>query len=71
MTKDESRDYPASIGKTVIINSYRVKGATGIVTQYLPRTHHYWVKLDEPIENRGNGKLSYWHKCNADNCQEC
>jgi protein involved in polysaccharide export with SLBB domain len=69
MGKDHSKNYFLGVGERVIVRSYRVKGATGIITKYLQRNHHYWVRLDQPIQNRSNGKLSYWHKCNADNCE--
>lgn len=61
--------YPESlIGKKVIVNSYRVSGAVGVVSKYLPSTHHYWVWLSKPIKKKGGGKTQ-WHKCNAGNCR--
>jgi len=56
------------IGKRVIINSYKVTEATGVITSYIDRTHHYWVKLDKPIK-RKDGQLTYMHKCNAGNAK--
>jgi flagellar hook assembly protein FlgD len=65
MTKEEAQTY---IGKRVMVRSHRVTDKTGVVKSYKSHGHHFWVYLDEPIKNRGNGKLSNWHKCNAGNC---
>ena len=67
MSKDDAEKM---VGKSCTVKSYRVSGASGIIKSYLPRTHHFWVYLDEPIKNKSNGKLSNWHKCNAGNCYE-
>ena len=59
--------YPEDyIGKKVIVNSYRVSKAEGHVVSYLPKTHHFWVRLDKPIKKKYGG-LTQWHKCNAGN----
>lgn len=58
---------PAMVGKRCVVFSYRVKNAAGTIKSYIWQTHSFWVILDEPIVNRGNGKLSTWHKCNAGN----
>jgi hypothetical protein len=59
--------YPEDlIGKTVIVNSYRVSGAVGHVSSYIPKTNHYWVHLKKKINKKSGGKTN-WHKCNAGN----
>jgi hypothetical protein len=66
--KDHDRDYRSLLGKRVMVRSHRVTDKAGIVKSYMAHGHHYWVWLDEAIKTR-SGKMSQWHKCNADNCR--
>jgi hypothetical protein len=65
ITREEA---PSLLNKRVLVNSYKIKGKTGIIKQYISNTHHFWVYMDEPYETK-SGKLSRWHKCNAGNCK--
>jgi|GEM_PF-2304943 hypothetical protein len=64
VTQEQARLMP---GKRVMVNSYWIKNKPGKILQYLPKTHHFWVYMDEPYKTMG-GTESRYHKCNAGNC---